>query len=235
MKLMFFIFSSLMLLGTSMKVQAGYSCSFDLRYGVAVSDDHIRVLKQDRTVVQINRARYLFIEGKLKRLDQEQQDLLYAYARGFHDVVPEVTLLAKEGVGLVTDNITRIYSGLVGAEVESAQRLLSQMKKVKEKVKHKFGRSYNYYYINPSKVESEDDITTSLEAQLETGFSNVSGIVTAIGTFDSSSETEQTSELRKRAHITCKKLYKLNKLEDALLSKVRGLTPYDVIIDRRSE
>jgi len=161
--------------------------------------------------------------------------LLYEYARGFHDVVPEITLLAKEGVGLVTDNITRIYSGLVGADGDSAKRLHAQMKKVKARVKDKFGRSYNYYYINPSKLEAENDIATSLQEQLETGFSNVSGIVTAIGTFDSSTETEETSQLRKRAHITCKKLYRLNKIEEKLHAQVRGLRQYDVIIDRNAE
>lgn len=236
MNLLYCVIFSVLFTATSFDAAAEYSCSFDLRKGVAVSRDHIRLLDEDRTVVQINEARQLIVEGKLIKLEQEQQDLLYAYARGIHDVVPEVTLIAKEGVGLVVDNITRIYSGLVGKKASSATQLNDSMKKVKSAVREKFGRSSNYYYINPGKLEDEEEeIPSSLEEQIESGFSNVSGILTAVGTFDNRTETEDNSVLRFRARIACDKLHKINKIEAKLNEQVIALKRHDIIIDRNLE
>lgn len=216
------------------KVDADYSCSFDLQMGVAVSRDHIRFLEESRTVFQINNADQLFVRGKLQTLDDKQRALLQEYAVGFHKVVPEVTLLAKEGIGLVADNITRIYTGLVGRNSDTTDKMFTSMKKVKMRVKEKFGRSPNYYFINPGKLENQDEVPANLQEQLESGFSNVSGIITAVGTFDSSSETDDADALalRKRARMTCDKLHRLNKIESELHESIDVLSQYDVIIDR---
>lgn len=230
------LFLIVVLLSSSFNALADYSCTLDLRMGVTATRQHVRILEADRTILQINQARQLFILGKLQNLNQRQQDLLYYYATGLHDVVPEISLLAKEGVGLVTDNITRIYSGLVGQNSDSTEELFEAMTKVKKRVKGKFGRSGNYYFINPGKLENEElQFQSSLQAQIESGFSNVSGILSAIGTFDNTIDSQESNVLRKRARIACKKLHKLNEIETALLDSYAALRQYDVIVERHRE
>ena len=104
------------------------------------------------------------------------------------------------------------------------------MKKVKESVNDKFGRSNRYYYINPGKIEDQSDIPENLQEQLASGFSSIGGIITAIGAFDNTGEKQATSELRKRAYKICKKLSKLDSIEILLQSKVPALGRYDVIV-----
>ena len=211
---------------------ADYACSFDLRLGVVTGNGQVRVLDASRTLFQVNSGTQLFVGGRLAKLDAKQRILLNDYATGLQVVVPELTLLAKEGVSLVTDNIARIYSGLVGQNNDSIDDLYASMKKVKYRVKEKFGHSKEYYFINPGKLEMNEEANTSIQAQLESGFSNVSGILTALGTFDASEDSEDEFKLRKRARITCNKLKHINKLETALHKEVPQLKKLDVITQR---
>jgi hypothetical protein len=233
MKLNTFLLAALCsMLFYSASAGADYSCSYDLRLGVVTGNGQVRVLGSSRTLLQINNGTQLFVGGKLTPLDAQQRLLVNDYATGLQVVVPEITLLAKEGVSLVTDNIARIYSGLVGQNNDSIDDLEASMKKVKYQVREKFGHSKEYYFINPGKLEANEEFDNSLQAQLESGFSNVSGILTALGTFDASEDSEDEFRLRKRARITCKKLKDIDKMEAALHQQVPQLKDLDVIKQR---
>jgi uncharacterized protein YndB with AHSA1/START domain len=222
------------LLFFSASVGAEYTCSYDLRLGIVTGNSQVRILGASRTLFQINNGNQLFVAGKLTKLTPQQRIILNDYATGLQVVVPEITLLAKEGVSLVTDNIARIYSGLVGENNDSIDELYASMKKVKYTVKEKFGHSREYYYIYPGKLETNPALDGSLRAQLESGFSDVSGILTALGTFDASEDSEDEFKLRKRARITCNKLKRIEKLETALHKEVPELKKLDVITQRAS-
>lgn len=232
MKKLSLIFAMLLLgVVPSTAVFADYSCTYDLRFGVITGIGHVRVLDSSRTLFQINNGSQLFIGGKLKELTQSQAQLVKDYADSLEHVVPEITLLAKEGVGLVTNNITRVYSGLVGKDSNGADELKEKMKKVKNQVRERFGFNGEYYFINPDKLEINDALDTSIQAQIESGFSNVSGVLTALGTFDVAEESEDNYQLRKRARKTCKKLKAIEQTEKMLRTEIQALSKLSIVTE----
>ncbi|MBO1254183.1 DUF2884 family protein [Alteromonas sp. 5E99-2] len=209
---------------------ADFSCDYDLRRGVVVGNDTVRILDESRTRYQINQAKQLFADGRLINLTTNQQSLIFRYSNGLTAVTPEITLLAKDGLGLITDNITRIYSGLVGGDIEGLNQLQSAMKNVKNSVREKYGFNGEYYFINPGQLEMNEGVDASLREQITSGFSNVSAILTAIGTFNVSAEgNEDEFMLKKRAKSTCAELEELNSIETKLQNEIPALKKLNVI------
>lgn len=212
---------------------ADFSCQFDLRKGVIVANGHVRVVDKTKTLFQINDHTHVFSSGRFIEISTEQQQLMYAYSTGLESVIPEITLLAKEGIDLVVDNIIRAYSGLVGEGGKGMSEFHTSMKKAKKTVSEVYGYSSDYYYINPSKLEAESQEAESLQQQITTGFSNVSGILTAIATVDvpeQEARAESQLMLRKRAKSVCKTLALLNDIEKDIQQEISALRKLDVII-----
>ena len=222
---------SLLLAGLlSFPASADFSCNYDLHRGVVVGNNTIRILDEARTQYQINQAKQLFVEGRLIQLNAKQQNLIFRYSNVLTAITPEITLLAKDGLSLITDNITRIYSGLVGGDIEGMSQLQSAMKNVKTSVREKYGFNGEYYFINPGQLEMNEGIDASFREQITSGFSNVSAILTAIGTFNVSADgSEDEFMLKKRAKSTCTKLEELNNIETKLQSEIPALKKLNVI------
>lgn len=212
---------------------AEYSCQFDFRMGLIVSSGHVRIIDETKTLYQINQHTQAFSSGRFIVLNEEQENLVKAYSSGIEELVPEITLLAKEGIGVVVDNIVRVYSGLVGHTSGGIEELQASMKKAKKTVSEVYGFNGDYYYITPAKLEVESVDIESLQQQITSGFSNVSGILTAIGTVDVSKQTERAENefmLQKRAKSACQRLEYLDSIEKEIQKSVTSLKKLDVIV-----
>ena len=94
----------------SLPLQA--NCNMAFRYGVLISPEHIRVMQNNRTFVQINHDQQLFVKGEWQQLDAETQQLLQLYAHGLRKFVPEIVSLAVDGVEVGLSSIEAMLAGV---------------------------------------------------------------------------------------------------------------------------
>ncbi len=251
----------LLMLSLALPAQAAFMCEADLQYGLIVNDRHIRVIEDTRTLYQINDTEQLIVRGDWIKLDAVATSHLQELAQGLRYAVPKVILLASEGVDLAIGTIDHVYVGLVGSEHDSYQRLQDALWKVRTKVKTKFIRAGNSYYIGPRSLENVDELMDpELEEEIELALgTSVGGILTAIGGLASEGDTSlerkmedlstrletmgaeierriapQADTLRKKAEWFCNEIKRLDAIEESLRERVPELKAYDLIVTGKS-
>ncbi|WP_340678432.1 YggN family protein [Paraglaciecola sp.] len=241
-------------------VKADFNCEVALQYGLVVTDQQIRVIDHSRTVYQINGDSQLIVGGNWIELsDPTQQQQLAELANGLHMVVPKMILLANEGVELAVETVEQVYSGLMGKDHKSQEKLQASLSRVQKSVREKFIHANNTYYMGPGRLENVDDfVDRELEEQIEQAMStSVGGILSAIGGLVTSEQsTEQSTEqkidelaqrlenmgveieqnvapkaqsLKQKAEWFCKKFKALDDVEESLRASVHQLQPYDIL------
>lgn len=253
---MFRILVSL-LVTLGLPVQAAFKCEADLQYGLVVNKRHIRVIQDTRTLYQINQANQLIVGGHWIELNESQLEPLRELAEGLHYAVPKIILLATEGVDLAIGAVDHVYVGLVGSDHESYERLQKALWRVNQKVKTKFIRASDNYYIGPRSLENVDEfMDPELEEEIEQALStSVGGILSAIGGLASEGDTSmekrmeelsarlenvgaeierrigpKANSLRKKAEWFCDEIKRLDRVEELLRDTVPELKPYDLIV-----
>lgn len=235
---------------------AGIKCDVDLNYGLIVNRQQIRVIDESHTLYQINGEEQLIVGGNWINITPEQTEQLSMLSSGLHYVVPKMTLLATEGVQLAVETVEQVYTGLVGRDHKSYEKLQDALMRVHIKVKEKFGRSYDNYFMGPGNLENVDTLVDAeLEVELEEAIdTSLGGILSAIsGLAKGDAETEQRIEnlsqrletmgeeierqvgpkadnLRQKAKWFCHKMTKLDEVEETLRASIPELQPYNVII-----
>ena len=246
----------LFLLLWSAAVRADLNCEVALQYGLVVNEKHIRVLDHSLTVYQINGDSQLMVGGNWIELkDEQQRQQLAELSRGLHMVVPKMILLANEGVELAIDTVEQVYSGLMGKDNKSQEKLEASLDRVRWSVRKKFIHASDNYYMGPGRLENVDDIVDrELEEEIEHAMNtSIGGILSAIGGLVTSEQnTEQKVEeltqklenigveieqnvapkaqsLKQKAEWFCKKFKALDQVEEQLRSSVKELQPYNVL------
>lgn len=222
----------------ALSARADFVCPIDFNYGLVVNETQIRVMQKSRTLQQINHQKDLFVEGRLQTLTEQQQQWLSAYAKGLHELVPNMIVLATEGADIAIDAIDRVYQGFVGKDNDSYERMRETMQKTKMKIKDKFRHASGYYFIAPGSLESVDEfVDAEVEAQVEDAIStSVGGVLSAIGGVDQPTPAADASvqapplTLKARAQQFCTQLQALDTLESQLASSLPPLDVLDVII-----
>lgn len=250
-------FSLILLCLVSFGSNAGLECEVDLKYGMVVTENSIRILDESHTLYQINNANQLIVGGHWIELNEKQAKKINELASGLHYSVPKMIILATEGVNMAIDTVEHVYVGLVGTDHKSFEKLTSALGRVKEKVKKKFVHSTDNYYIGPGSLENVDELVDQeLEAQIEEAINtSLGGVLSAIGGLNSADDAEmeqrmeelslrlevmgneiertvgpKADSLRKKAQWFCNKMGYLNKIENDLLKEIPQLKDYDVII-----
>lgn len=244
---------------------ADLKCEVDLNFGMVVTEDHIRILDESRTVYQINYDDQLIVGGHWIQLEAPQAAQLKELSDGIHYSVPKMITLATEGVDLAIETVEHVYVGLVGTDHKSFKKLTSALERVKEKVRKKFIHTSDNFYIGPGSLEDVDDLVDQeLEAQIEEAINtSVGGVLSAIGGLTSGNDEEmerrmeelsqrleimgdeierssgpRADSLRKKAQWFCNRMSYLNSIEDQLRMDIPELTQFDVIIvgnDKRAD
>lgn len=237
-------------------VQADLDCEVGLNFGLVITQQQIRVIDNSRTVYQINGDSQLMVGGHWIELsDGQQQQQLAELANGLHLVVPKMILLANEGVELAVETVEQVYSGLMGKDHKSQEKLQASLGRVQKSVREKFIHANDTYYMGPGRLENVDDfVDRELEEQIEQVMStSVGGILSAIGGLVTSEQsTEQKVEelsqrlenmgadieqniapkaqsLKQKAEWFCNKFKELDKVEENLRASVPELLPYDIL------
>jgi hypothetical protein len=235
---------------------ADLNCEVALQFGLVINQQQIRVIDNSRTVYQINGDSQLMVGGNWVELsDPKQQQNLADLANGLHLVVPKMILLANEGVELAVETVEQVYSGLMGKDHKSQEKLQESLARVQKSVREKFIHANDTYYMGPGRLENVDDfVDRELEEQIEQVMStSVGGILSAIGGLVTSEQsTEEKVEeltqklgdvgnaleqnvapkaqsLKQKAEWFCKKFKELDKVEEDLRRTVPELQPYDIL------
>jgi hypothetical protein len=235
---------------------ADLDCQVSLNYGLVVNKQQIRVLDHSQTLYQINDDKQLIVQGEWLDLSPQQSADLQTLSSGIHQVVPKMILLANEGVELAIDTVQHVYSGLVGKDHKSQQKLHSSLKRVKMRVKEKFIHANDNFYMGSGSLENVDELVDKeLEEQIEEAMAtSLGGILSAIGglvaseqsTEDKMGEIAQKLEtmgeeieqnvapqvrsMKQKAEWFCNKFKALDKVEERLRESIPALKPYDVLV-----
>lgn len=236
--------------------QADLNCEIALNYGVVVNENQIRVIDESYTVYQINGEEQLLVAGEWLELNGSQQRDLKQLSQGIHYVVPKMILLANEGVELAIETVEHVYSGLVGKDHKSQEKLQSSLDRVKARIKKKFIHASDNFYMGPGSLENVDDLVDrELEEQIEQAMStSLGGILSAIGGLVASDQSTEDKideiarqletmgeeieqnvapkahSMKQKAEWFCNKFKELDAVEERLRESIPELKPYNVLV-----
>jgi len=234
-------------------------CSVNFNYGVIIDPNHIRMIEDSRTVVQINGENQLFVEGREIELNTEQQQLISQFSQGIRNQVPEIVSIAIEGVDIGLKAVNKAIGSLTGENSASQQKIQTKFDELKWRIRTRFNQSANNYYIAPQDFADFDDIFTGeFEQEIEEIISDSIGtILLAVGeamisdntdsrggeqrlsTFDERMEnlgkdleleiSASANALEKKAEQFCLKLATLDEIESKIHHSIKPLSQFNLI------
>lgn len=236
------IITSLALITTTFMSSAAFanvhldtdSCDIELNYDLTISPEHIRIIDQDETMVDIYKDKILFLRGEQIQLNQNQQVMITQYATHIRNAIPEVTEIAVEAISMAYEGINLALGN--HADMSETQEKFSDLEnKLKQKFESKDGHysfkqgSFNTSIEDEAVDELVEDIVSDVVPQLVGGILSNIGIAMMSGESDLSEledigeNIEKEMELRgesieQRAEEFCLSLKKVDELEQALLA-----------------
>lgn len=250
---------TLLLISFSSFSSQSKQCTVHFNYGVIIDPNHIRMIDQSITVVQINGANQLFVEGREIALNLEEQQLISQFSLGIRDQVPEIVSIAIEGVDIGLKAVNKAIGSLTGENSASQQKIQTKFDELKWRIRTRFNQSANNYYIAPQDFADFDNIFTGeFEQEIEEIISDSIGtILLAVGeamisdnsksrgseqrlsTFDDRIETmgkdleleisASANALEKKAEQFCLKLTELDKIENEIHRSIKPLKLFNLI------
>lgn len=125
----------------SNNVFAQKQCDVELRHGLIITDDIIRIVDKGQTRVQINNNNQLFIRGYWIDLSDDESKVLEQFSSGIRQTVPELVNLATDGVNLGLSAIEHVVEGMTDKESEV---LKTQLQYVERALMDKFKRGDDF-------------------------------------------------------------------------------------------
>ena len=107
-------------------------CDINLNYGVVINNDHIRILDNGKTYLQINGSQQLFVNGKEIPLSNEQASLISDFSSGLRTDVPKIVSIAIKGIDISLKAGNQIIAGLQSLDLAT----LANRKQADELLSH---------------------------------------------------------------------------------------------------
>ena len=255
---MAFMARSLLVTCLCMSAANAQQCDINFNYGVIIDPDHLRIVSQGQTYVQINDQHQLFVYGREIPLNKAQKSQLSGYTSGIRSQVPAIVSIAIEGVELGLKAVNKVISSLTGENSATHQQFQEKFDEMKSRLRTRFNHSDESYYIAPQDFDDFDEIFAGeFKKEIETIVTNsVGNILVAVGeaithkekqsteqrveTFDQRIETmgndikidisNQANTLENKAAIICASLLKLNQIENKLQLEIPALAEFNLIV-----
>lgn len=207
-------------------------CNLTLNNDLSVSPEHLRIIEDDETIVDIYQDNILFINGEIVDLDSQEQKMIVQYATYIRNAVPEVTEIAVEAVSLAFEGLNNSLGEMV--DIKQAEYKFDALK---TKIKQKYQSRDGQYTIKKGELNSDiqdEEIESLIEDIIEDMVPNlVGGLLTTIGQAiadggdieidldqDFEREIDQKAELIElKANAFCHKMKALDELEQTLESR----------------
>lgn len=227
--------SVLLITSSSVFAQANINtneCNLTLNNDLSISPDHVRIIEDDETIVDIYNDKLLFINGEMIDLDNQEQQMIVEYATYIRNAVPEVTAIALEAVTLAFDGLNNGLGNMV--DIQQSEYKFDALK---TKIKQKYQSGEGQYTITKGELNSDiqdEEIELLVEEIMEDMVPNiVGGLLTNIGQAISNGEDininldadferqidERSELIELKASAFCHKMKKLDELEQTLISR----------------
>ena len=233
----------------------GQSCDIDLRYGILITPEHIRIIHGTTTKVQINNDQQLFINGQWLRLEPHEEILLRKFSTGLRKEVPQIVGIAMEGAEIGLSALDKIMKGI--DDSADGNFFDQEIKDFRSRFKQKFNHIDDKYYIAPQNLNRLDDFfEDELGEEIKTVVtSSVGAVLMAIGGAFNSDEggvernmedvgkqlerleqkierqlEAKSSVLEKKAEQFCRRLVELDRTERELHVMLPQLRRYNVVL-----
>lgn len=232
-------------------------CDISFGYGLLISPEQIRIMSNDRTLMQINHDTQLFIKGEWQDLTQEETALVTEYSQGLRKFVPEIVGIAVDGVELGLSAMERMLSG-VGSRSQQAE-WNELIRETTFQLMSRFVRSGDHFYLAPQSLnELEHFLNGELKPQLNNLARHSFGAVwealrdTLQHTEMNFEQTdpqqldamghlverinfgleEKASLLEEKTALFCQRLKELNAIESQLQQRLPQMLAYDVVVEK---
>ncbi len=230
------------------------SCNVDLNAGLRVNKNLIEFTKHDKALYQILNNETLVVDGKSISLDGNQQALVTEYATQIRAVIPEVKILALDGINLATEGVNLAFDELLGTGNDIGAELTEQLALIKGEVEQRFSADNEFYIDERGEFADEffgEEFEQRIEEIVEDTIQNSMGsLLIAVGqemlfsggdadAFEARMESfgeqiEHEMELRaegleQRGEALCYSVYKIDQLEQQLQLQISEMSEFDVI------
>ena len=232
-------------------------CEMAFAHGILIAPDHIRILQNNRTHVQINNDQQLFIRGELISLTAEDVVLLQQYSRDLRKFVPEIVSIAVDGVELGLSSIEAMFTGIGSKSQQAEWREL--VRETTFQWMSRFVRTHAHFYLAPQSLNELDYfLHGELKPQLDSLARHTVGAVWGAlrdalrhsdSNFERSDNQEWQSvghlvdkinlgldakavELEEKSALFCQRMQELDEIEQQLQQRLPALTDYDVVMQQ---
>ena len=232
-------------------------CEMAFAHGILIAPDHIRILQNNRTHVQINNDQQLFIRGELISLTPEDVVLLQQYSRDLRKFVPEIVSIAVDGVELGLSSIEAMLTGSGSKSQQAEWREL--VRETTFQWMSRFVRTNEHFYLAPQSLNELDYfLHGELKPQLDSLARHTVGAVwgalrDALRHSDSNFERTDNQEWQSVGHLVdkinlgldakaveleeksalfCQRMQELDEVEQQLQQRLPALKDYDVVMQK---
>lgn len=232
-------------------------CEMAFAHGILIAPDHIRILQNNRTHVQINNDQQLFIRGELISLTAEDVLLLQQYSRDLRKFVPEIVSIAVDGVELGLSSIEAMFTGIGSKSQQAEWREL--VRETTFQWMSRFVRTNEHFYLAPQSLNELDYfLHGELKPQLDSLARHTVGAVWGAlrdalrhsdSNFERSDNQEWQSvghlvdkinlgldakavELEEKSALFCQRMQELDEVEQQLQQRLPALKDYDVVMQK---
>lgn len=232
-------------------------CEMAFAHGILIAPDHIRILQNNRTHVQINNDQQLFIRGELISLTAEDVVLLQQYSRDLRKFVPEIVSIAVDGVELGLSSIEAMFTGIGSKSQQAEWREL--VRETTFQWMSRFVRTNEHFYLAPQSLNELDYfLHGELKPQLDSLDRHTVGAVWGAlrdalrhsdSNFERSDNQEWQSvghlvdkinlgldakavELEEKSALFCQRMQELDEVEQQLQHRLPALKDYDVVMQK---
>ncbi|MEH8020405.1 DUF2884 family protein [Rheinheimera metallidurans] len=229
-------------------------CEMAFAHGILIAPDHIRILQNNRTHVQINGDQQLFIGGELIALTADDAVLLKQYSHDLRKFVPEIVSIAVDGVELGLSSIEAMFTGIGSKSQQAEWREL--VRETTFQWMSRFVRTNEHFYLAPQSLNELDYfLYGELKPQLDNLAKHTVGAVWGAlrdalrhsdSNFERSDNQEWQSvghlvdkinlgldakavELEEKSALFCQKMQELDQIEQQLQQRLPALKDYDVV------
>lgn len=232
-------------------------CNMAFTHGILIAPEHIRILQNNRTHVQINADTQLFIRGEWVELNSDDTKLLYQYSQGLRKFVPEIVSIAVDGVELGLSSIEAMFTG-IGSKAQQAE-WRELVRETTFQWMSRFVRTNEHFYLAPQSLNELDYfLHGELKPQLDNLTRHTVGAVWGAlrdalrhsdSNFERSDNQEWQSvgelvdkinlgldakavELEEKSALFCQRMQELDKIEQQLQQRLPALSLYDVVTQK---
>ncbi len=229
-------------------------CDMAFVHGIIIAPDHIRILQNNRTHVQINADRQLFIRGEWIELTEQDTLLLQQYSQDLRKFVPEIVSIAVDGVELGLSSVEAMFTGLGSKAQQAEWREL--VRETTFQWMSRFVRTNEHFYLAPQSLNELDYfLNNELKPQLNNLARHTVGAVwgalrDALRHSDTNFERSDSQEwqtvgqlvdrinlgldakaveMEAKSALFCQRMQELDQVEQRLQQGVSALKPYDVL------